>query len=120
MIRDSWVAFLAALAIALGAGSCAVGDAGDEETVEMISGSYRTVAEGRAEILVGGIGEVWNEDLGLMVDAIEVDVSCGEDRQVVWVSEEQPTEPVCRIQLQLVKITNWAPAKARLRVTWIP
>jgi len=86
----------------------------------MISGSYRTVAEGRAEILVGGIGEVWNEEVGLMVDAIEVDVSCGEDRQVVWVSEEQPTEPVCRIQLQLVKITNWAPAKAKLRVTWIP
>ena len=121
MTPESWKAFLAVLVIALGAASCGGGGAtGGEETVEMISGSYRTVAEGRAEILVGEIGDLWLEEKGLMVDAVEVEVSCGEEQQVVWVAEEQPTEPVCRIELQLVEITSWSPAKAKLRVTWGP
>jgi len=114
-------ATVAAVAIAIGIVSCGGGDAtGGEETVEMISGSYRTVAEGRAEILVGEIGDVYNEEVGLTVDAVEVEVTCGEEKQVVWASEDQLTEPVCRIQLQLVEITNRAPAKSKIRVTWGP
>lgn len=121
MMRDLRGVFLAVLVVGLGSASCGSGDTnGGEETVEMISGSYRTVAEGRAEILVGEIGDVWNEESGLKVDAVEVEVTCGEDRQVVWAREDQLTEPVCRIQLQLVEITNWAPAKSKIRVTWDP
>lgn len=121
MTLDSWKAFLAFLLIALGAASCGGGGAtGGEETVEMISGSYRTVADGRAEILVGEIGDLWLEEKGIMVDAVEVEVTCGEEMQVVWASENRLTEPVCRIQLQLVEIMNWAPAKSKIRVTWNP
>jgi hypothetical protein len=91
-----------------------------EETVEMVTGSYRTVANGRAEILIGEFGDLWDEEIGLSVDAVEVEVSCGEDNVVVWVTEDRPTEPVCRIELQLVEITSWSPPKAKLIVRWQP
>jgi len=111
----------AVIAIALGAASCGDGATpGGEETVHMVTGSYRTVANGRAEILVGEFGDLWREDLGLLVDAVEVEVNCGEESGVVWVSEDQPTEPVCRIELQLIEITSWSPPKAKLTVKWDP
>ena len=71
-----------------------------------------------AEILVGEIGDVPNEAHGPTVDAVEVEVSCAEDQKIVRVTEDHLTEPVCRVQLQLVEITNWSPAKARLKVVW--
>lgn len=110
---------VAAFSIAVSVVSCGGGDrTGGEETVVMVSGSYRTVGEGRAEILVGEIGDLWREDLGLMVDAVEVEVTCAEQKMVVWASEGQPTEPVCRVQVELVEIVTWSPPKARLRVFW--
>jgi len=119
MTLESWKADLAVLFIVLGAVSCGGGDAtGGEETVEMISGSYRTVADGRAEILIGKIGDVPSEEQGLTVDAVEVEVTCAEERRVVRATDDQLTEPVCRVQLQLVEITNWSPGKARLKVVW--
>ncbi len=119
MTRDAGAALLTVLVIALGSASCGgSGATGAEETVEMISGSYRMVAEGRAEILVGEIGDVPNEEQGPTVDAVEVEVSCAEDQKIVRVTEDHLTEPVCRVQLQLVEITNWSPAKARLKVVW--
>ncbi len=121
MTRDSRGALLAVLLIALGAAACGGGDTvGGEETVVMVSGSYRTVGDGRAEILVGEIGDLWVEEKGIMVDAVKVEVTCGEEKNVVWAAENQLTEPVCRVRLQLVEITNWSPAKAKLRVTWQP
>lgn len=112
---------LAVVAIAFGTMACGPGGAlTGEETVEMVSGSYRTVAEGRAEILIGEVGDLWSEEIGLLVDAVEVEVTCGEESMVVWVSEDQPTEPVCRIELQLVEITSWSPPKAEIVVRWGP
>ena len=110
---------LAAVMFAIGALSC--GGSGSpvaEETVEMITGSYRTVADGRAEILIGEFGDQWREDLGLMEDAVEVEVTCAEEKVVVWVFEDQPTQPVCRVQLQLVDFVTWSHPKARLKVIW--
>jgi hypothetical protein len=84
----------------------------------MVSGSYRTVADGRAEILIGDVGTVANEDQERRVEAVEVEVTCGEARETIWVSEERPTEQVCRIELQLVEITSWSPPKARIKIVW--
>ena len=110
---------IAAFAIAICAVSCGGGDGtGGEETVVMVSGSYRTVGDGRAEILVGEIGDLWREDLGRLVDAIEVEVSCAEEKTVVWATMEQMTEPVCRVQVELEEIVTWSPPKVRLRVVW--
>ena len=110
-----------AAAFTFGAMACGTGgNLTGEETIEMVTGSYRTVADGRAEILIGEVGDVWSEEIGLLVDAIEVEVTCGEESRVVWVSEDQPTEPVCRIELQLVEITSWSPPKAKLTVRWGP
>jgi hypothetical protein len=121
MTRDPLGALLAVLLIALGGASCGGGDTiGGEETVVMVSGSYRTVAEGRAEILVGEVGDLWREDLGLMVDAVEVEVTCAEQKVVVRACEDRLTEPVCRVQLELVEIVTWSPAKVKLRVAWLP
>jgi len=121
MTRDPLGALLAVLLIALGGASCGGGDTiGGEETVVMVSGSYRTVAEGRAEILVGEVGDLWREDLGLMVDAVEVEVTCAEQKVAVRACEDRLTEPVCRVQLELVEIVTWSPAKVKLRVAWLP
>lgn len=110
---------LAIATLVLGLVSCGGdGDTVDEETVEMISGSYRTVADGRAEILIGRFGDQWREDLGLEVDAVEVKVTCAEEEVVVWVFEDQPTQPVCRVQLQVVEFVTWTPPKVRVRVIW--
>lgn len=111
---------LAAATLALGAVACGAGGGtpAAEETVEMVTGSFRTVADGRAEILIGEVGDLWREETGIMVDAVEVEVSCGEESEVVWVSADKPTEPVCRIQLELVEITNWSPSKAKITVRW--
>ncbi len=119
MTRDPRAKLLTILVIALAAASCGgSGATRAEETVEMISGSFRVVADGRAEILIGEIGDVQNEEQGPTVDAVRVEVTCAEDQKIVRVTEAHLTEPVCRVQLQLVEITNWSPAKARLKVVW--
>lgn len=101
--------------------ACGTGDLpSSEESVEMVMGSYRTVAEGRAEILIGEVGELEHEETGLLVDAVEVEVTCGEETRVLSVTEDHPTGTVCRIELQLVEITNWAPPKVKLIVRWRP
>jgi len=115
------LSIFAAVAVTFGVMACGTGDTlTGEETFEMVSGSYRTVAEGRAEILIGEVGDLWSEEIGLLVDAVEVEVTCGEESGVVWVSEDQPTEPVCRVELQLVEITSWSPPKVKLTVRWGP
>jgi ABC-type glycerol-3-phosphate transport system substrate-binding protein len=118
MIRRSLGGFLAVLVIAIGAASCGGGAANGEETVEMVSGSYRTVGEGRAEILVGAIGDLSLEDQGVTVDAVEVEVTCGEQQKTVWASKNRLTEPVCRVQVELVEIVTWSPPKVQLKIVW--
>jgi hypothetical protein len=119
MNRNPPGALLAVLLIALGGASCGGGNTiGGEETVVMVSGSYRTVAEGRAEILVGELGDLWREDLGRTVDAVEVEVTCAEQKTVVQACEDRMTEPVCRVQVELVEIVTWSPPKVKLRVAW--
>jgi hypothetical protein len=119
MTRDSRGAPFAVLLITLVAASCGGGNTiGGEETVEMVSGSYRTVGEGRAEILIGKIGDLWLEEKGVTVDAVEVEVTCGEQKKAVWVCGGQLTESVCRVQLELLEIVTWSPPKVRLKVVW--
>ena len=109
----------AAIFCAMGCVSCAGGDdAGGVQIVEMTTGSYRTVADSRAELWIGKFDRPWREDIGQLTDTVEVEIRCGEDRQTVWVSADRLTEPVCGVQLQLVEITTWNPPKAKIKVAW--
>ena len=94
------------------------GESGGTQIVEMTTGSYKTVADGRAEIWVGVFDSRWREDLGRLADTVEVEIRCGEDRRVVPVAADQPTETVCGIQLQLEEITTWRPPQAKIKVAW--
>jgi len=110
---------LASVVIALGAASCWHGEITvHNETVQMVPGTYRTVANGKAEILIGTVDDHEQEDTGLTVHAVEVEVSCGEEEKSVWVFEDRLTEPVCRVQLRLEEVVSWTPPRARLRVFW--
>jgi hypothetical protein len=84
----------------------------------MNTGSYRTVADGRAEIWIGVFDSQWREDIERMMDTVEIEIRCGAERRVVWVSTDKLTEQVCGVQLQLVEITTWSPPKAKIEVVW--
>jgi hypothetical protein len=53
-----------------------------------------------------------------MIEAVEVEVSCAEESSIVWASHGMLTEPVCRVQLELVEIVTWSPPRARFKVVW--
>ena len=86
----------------------------------MVTGSFRLVADGRAEIRIGPFHDLWREDLGRAVDAVDVVVSCAEEQLVVAAVADAPSDEVCRVRLRLVKIVEWQPPKARLTVLWEP
>jgi hypothetical protein len=99
--------------------SCSGGyDGGGVQIVEMTTGSFRAIADYRAEILIGAFDRQWREDLQRLMDTVEIEIRCGAERQVVWVSTDRLTEPVCGVQLQLVEITSWRPPQARIKVVW--
>jgi hypothetical protein len=99
--------------------SCSAGDeTGGEQIVEMTTGSFRAVADYRAEIWIGKFDSQWREDLERMMDTIEIEIRCGAESQLVAVSGDRLTEPVCGVQVQLVEITSWNPPRAKIRVVW--
>ena len=99
--------------------SCTGGDdAGGVQIVEMTTGSFRAIADYRAEIWIGAFDRQWREDLQRLMDTVEIEIRCGAESQVVWVSTDRPTEPVCGVQLQLVEITSWRPPQAKIKVVW--
>jgi hypothetical protein len=111
---------LASVVVAFGAAACWHGEiAVETETVEMVPGAYRTVANSRAEILIGEVGDHPREGTGLTAPAVEVKVSCGEEEKWVRVFEDRLTDPVCRVQLRVEEILSWSPPKVRLKVFWI-
>ena len=108
----------AVVACAVSVASCGGDAPGGAQVVDMNTGSYRTVADGRAEIWIGVLDSQWREDIERMMDTVEIEIRCGAERRVVWVSTDKLTEQVCGVQLQLVEITTWSPPKAKIKVVW--
>jgi hypothetical protein len=109
---------IAITAAAFAAGACGGEPPATTASFEMVTGSYRTVAEGRAEITIGELHDEWREDLGRNVEWVDVEVSCAEQTRVVEAVADAPSDEVCRVRIQLQKIVTWSPPKARIQVIW--
>jgi hypothetical protein len=84
----------------------------------MVTGSYRTVADGRAVVTIGELHDERRADLDRKVEWVDVEISCAEESRVVEAVAEAPSDEVCQVRIQLQEIVSWSPPKVRIHVIW--
>lgn len=84
----------------------------------MVTGAYRTVGEGRAEIRIGEFHEQPREDRPTSAQAVDVQISCAEETRSVTLVAGATSDEVCDVRVQLLEIVTWRPPRARFRVLW--
>jgi hypothetical protein len=96
------VAFLFAL------GCCACSSAPsappEPQMVEFSLGQTKRVMQGRASVWFAQPDEAWREDLNQVSEGARVEVACKGQAYTHMVYKDKPTDPVCGIRLQLLRL----------------
>ena len=96
------VAFLFAL------GCCACSSAPpappEPQMVEFSLGQTKRVMQGRASVWFAQPDAEWREDLNLIAEGARVEVACKGQAYTHIVFKDKPTNPVCGIRLQLLRL----------------
>jgi len=88
------------------------------QKVNMLNGSFKSVANGRATIWFGMIEDQWQPDTAAMATAAMIKITCKEDDVQLNVVQEKPSEEYCGIRVRLVEVTDMSPPRATFEITW--
>jgi len=72
--------------------------------VEFMLGQTRRVMQGRASVWFAQPDEAWREDLNAIAMCVRVEVSCKGERHGLVVFKNKPSDPLCGIRLQLLRL----------------
>jgi len=97
--RSGWLSLLL-----LAACSSAPPPPPEPQMVEFMLGQTRRVMQGRAAVWFAQPDEAWREDLNAIVTGVRVEVSCKGERHGLFVFQDKPSDSVCGIRLQLLRL----------------
>jgi hypothetical protein len=76
----------------------------EPQMLELSLGQTRRVMAGRASVWFAQPDEAWREDLNQIAEGARVEVACKGQTYTHMVYKDKPTDPVCGIRLQLLRL----------------